>query len=185
MSVTIHTTQGDIKAEIFCDTCPRTAFNFLALAAAGKYNGTIFHRNIKGFMIQGTVRRPVRIRSLTPFAWSSLTFIYLVTPFTLYRNPLIDRTCLTLPPSSCKSYDDKIFLLLFKSFHDQIELMRIQLNHSSWTTVFRRWHGTCYWEEIEYLGWRSDIPRRIPSEQSPWSTWTVFDGQSRSKYQQG
>jgi peptidyl-prolyl cis-trans isomerase-like 3 len=53
MSVTIHTTNGDIKAEIFCDTCPRTAFNFLALAAAGKYNGTIFHRNIRGFMIQG------------------------------------------------------------------------------------------------------------------------------------
>lgn len=53
MSVTIHTTNGDVKAEIFCDTCPRTAFNFLALAAAGKFNGTIFHRNIRGFMIQG------------------------------------------------------------------------------------------------------------------------------------
>ena len=53
MSVTIHTTAGDLKCEIFCDTCPRTAFNFLALAASGKYNGTIFHRNIRGFMIQG------------------------------------------------------------------------------------------------------------------------------------
>ena len=53
MSVTIHTTVGDIKCEIFCDTCPRTAFNFLALAAAGKYDQTIFHRNIKGFMVQG------------------------------------------------------------------------------------------------------------------------------------
>lgn len=53
MSVTIHTTNGDLKAEIFCDTCPRTAFNFLALAAAGKYNGTVFHRNIPGFMVQG------------------------------------------------------------------------------------------------------------------------------------
>jgi cyclophilin family peptidyl-prolyl cis-trans isomerase len=53
MSVTIHTTAGDLKCEIYCDTCPRTAFNFLALAAAGKYNGTIFHRNIRGFMMQG------------------------------------------------------------------------------------------------------------------------------------
>ncbi len=53
MSVTIHTTIGDLKCEVFCDTCPRTAFNFLALAAAGKYNHTIFHRNIRGFMIQG------------------------------------------------------------------------------------------------------------------------------------
>ena len=53
MSVTLHTTVGDIKLEIFCDTCPRTSFNFLALAASGAYDGTIFHRNIKGFMVQG------------------------------------------------------------------------------------------------------------------------------------
>lgn len=52
MSVTIHTTIGDLKVEIFCDTAPRTAFNFLALAASGAYDGTTFHRNIKGFMIQ-------------------------------------------------------------------------------------------------------------------------------------
>jgi peptidyl-prolyl cis-trans isomerase-like 3 len=52
MSVTIHTSIGDLKLEIFCDTAPRTAFNFLALAASGSYDGTTFHRNIKGFMIQ-------------------------------------------------------------------------------------------------------------------------------------
>jgi peptidyl-prolyl cis-trans isomerase-like 3 len=52
MSVTIHTTIGDLKVEIFCDTAPRTAFNFLALAASGAYDETTFHRNIKGFMIQ-------------------------------------------------------------------------------------------------------------------------------------
>lgn len=53
MSVTLHTTIGDIKLEIFCDTAPRTAFNFLALCANGSYDGTLFHRNIRGFMIQG------------------------------------------------------------------------------------------------------------------------------------
>lgn len=53
MSVTLHTSLGDIKVEIFCDTAPRTSFNFLALAASGNYDGTIFHRNMKGFMIQG------------------------------------------------------------------------------------------------------------------------------------
>ena len=55
MSVTLHTTAGDLKLEIYCDTAPRTAFNFLALCASGAYDGTIFHRNIKGFMVQGTI----------------------------------------------------------------------------------------------------------------------------------
>lgn len=32
---------------------PKAAFNFLALAASGYYNNTLFHRNIRGFMIQG------------------------------------------------------------------------------------------------------------------------------------
>ena len=31
---------------------PKTAYNFMALAASGYYAGTIFHRNIKGFMLQ-------------------------------------------------------------------------------------------------------------------------------------
>ncbi|KAK6162471.1 hypothetical protein DH2020_002312 [Rehmannia glutinosa] len=53
MSVTLHTNLGDIKCEIFCDEVPKTAENFLALSASGYYDGTIFHRNIKGFMIQG------------------------------------------------------------------------------------------------------------------------------------
>jgi peptidyl-prolyl cis-trans isomerase-like 3 len=53
MSVTIHTTLGQIKVEIFCDLAPRTSFNFLSLAATGAYTNSIFHRNIPGFMIQG------------------------------------------------------------------------------------------------------------------------------------
>ncbi|KAF3494445.1 hypothetical protein DY000_02058417 [Brassica cretica] len=53
MSVTLHTNLGDIKCEIFCDEVPKGAENFLALCASGYYDGTIFHRNIKGFMIQG------------------------------------------------------------------------------------------------------------------------------------
>merc|ERR1712157_672336 len=53
MGVTLHTSLGDIKIEVFCDTAPRTSFNFLALAASGYYNGTRFHRNIKGFIVQG------------------------------------------------------------------------------------------------------------------------------------
>jgi len=53
MAVTLHTNLGDMKAELFCETAPRTCFNFLALAASGKYDKTLFHRNMPGFMIQG------------------------------------------------------------------------------------------------------------------------------------
>ncbi|KAG9010997.1 Peptidyl-prolyl cis-trans isomerase cyp10 [Tulasnella sp. JGI-2019a] len=52
MSVTLHTTLGDLKIEIFCEAVPKTAENFLALCASGYYDGCTFHRNIKGFMIQ-------------------------------------------------------------------------------------------------------------------------------------
>jgi peptidyl-prolyl cis-trans isomerase-like 3 len=53
MSVTLHTSLGEVKIEIFCEQVPKTANNFLALCASNYYDGTIFHRNIKGFMIQG------------------------------------------------------------------------------------------------------------------------------------
>lgn len=38
---------------MFCDTVPNSSFNFLALAASGYYDGSLFHRNMKGFMLQG------------------------------------------------------------------------------------------------------------------------------------
>ena len=51
MSVTLHTSLGDIKMELFCELTPITCKNFLALCAKGYYNDTIFHRNIKNFII--------------------------------------------------------------------------------------------------------------------------------------
>jgi peptidyl-prolyl cis-trans isomerase-like 3 len=53
MSLTLHTTLGDLKIEIFCEIVPKAAKNFIALCAKGYYDNTIFHRNIKGFIIQG------------------------------------------------------------------------------------------------------------------------------------
>jgi peptidyl-prolyl cis-trans isomerase-like 3 len=53
MSVTLHTSHGDIKIELNCELCPKTAKNFLALCGKKYYDSTIFHRNIKGFIIQG------------------------------------------------------------------------------------------------------------------------------------
>lgn len=53
MAVTLHTTHGDLKLEIFCESVPRTAENFLALCASGAYDNTPFHRLIPDFMLQG------------------------------------------------------------------------------------------------------------------------------------
>jgi peptidyl-prolyl cis-trans isomerase B (cyclophilin B) len=49
----LKTSEGDIKIELFEKEAPISAQNFLAYANAGFYNGTIFHRVIDGFMIQG------------------------------------------------------------------------------------------------------------------------------------
>eukprot|EP00993_Chasmostoma_nieuportense_P005712 NODE_6330_length_546_cov_27.911695_g6165_i0.p1 GENE.NODE_6330_length_546_cov_27.911695_g6165_i0~~NODE_6330_length_546_cov_27.911695_g6165_i0.p1 ORF type:complete len:175 (+),score=61.20 NODE_6330_length_546_cov_27.911695_g6165_i0:30-527(+) len=53
MAVTLHTTMGDLKLELFCDLVPRSCENFLALCASGYYDGLGFHRNVKNFIIQG------------------------------------------------------------------------------------------------------------------------------------
>ena len=50
---TITTNHGDIKIELFDDAAPKTVENFKKLAADGFYDGLIFHRVIKDFMIQG------------------------------------------------------------------------------------------------------------------------------------
>lgn len=52
-TVTLHTNHGDITLEIFEDKVPKTAKNFVELAKKGYYDGTIFHRIIADFMIQG------------------------------------------------------------------------------------------------------------------------------------
>ena len=67
-TATIHTTLGDIKVTLFADQAPKTVRNFSGLAEGTKewtdprvrakstaplYDGTIFHRIIPGFMIQG------------------------------------------------------------------------------------------------------------------------------------
>ena len=51
--ITLHTNFGDITLELFNDKAPVTAANFLQYCRDGHYNGTIFHRVIDGFMIQG------------------------------------------------------------------------------------------------------------------------------------
>jgi len=49
----INTKFGEIEIEFFPDKAPNHVANFIKLAKSGFYNGTIFHRVIPGFMIQG------------------------------------------------------------------------------------------------------------------------------------
>ncbi len=49
----IQTDKGDIVLELFADKVPNTVNNFVFLARQGFYDGTMFHRVIKDFMVQG------------------------------------------------------------------------------------------------------------------------------------
>src|SRR4029077_13108899 len=51
--VVLSTSMGDIKVELYQDKAPITVKNFLDYVKAGYYDGTVFHRVIPGFMIQG------------------------------------------------------------------------------------------------------------------------------------
>jgi peptidyl-prolyl cis-trans isomerase B (cyclophilin B) len=53
MAVILTTNHGKIKLELDAEKAPKTVENFLAYVQAGHYDGTIFHRVIDGFMIQG------------------------------------------------------------------------------------------------------------------------------------
>lgn len=52
-AVVMHTTLGDIHLRLFPEAAPKAVENFVTHAKEGYYNGTIFHRVIKKFMIQG------------------------------------------------------------------------------------------------------------------------------------
>src|SRR5882724_431889 len=49
----IRTSEGDMVVQFWTDAAPNTVENFKKLARSGFYDGTIFHRVVKGFMIQG------------------------------------------------------------------------------------------------------------------------------------
>ncbi len=52
-TATFKTEKGDIAVELYADRAPLTVENFVNLARAGFYDGTTFHRVIRGFMAQG------------------------------------------------------------------------------------------------------------------------------------
>ena len=79
----ISTTAGDITLQLYADKSPVTVANFIDYANSGFYNGTIFHRVIKNFMIQGggfnkdmvkkTTKAPIINESLNRVANSKYT----------------------------------------------------------------------------------------------------------------
>jgi len=73
--VRLSTSEGDIVVELEAEKAPKTVANFLQYVKAGHYNGTVFHRVIPTFMIQGggykpdlgekTARAPIALESRT------------------------------------------------------------------------------------------------------------------------
>jgi peptidylprolyl isomerase len=53
MTVVLETNQGVIEVKLMPDVAPKACENFIGLAQKGYYDGVVFHRIIKGFMIQG------------------------------------------------------------------------------------------------------------------------------------
>ena len=58
INIRMQTSKGDIYLELYPDKAPKTVENFMRYVHAGFYDGTIFHRVIDGFMIQGGGYKP-------------------------------------------------------------------------------------------------------------------------------
>jgi cyclophilin family peptidyl-prolyl cis-trans isomerase len=65
VQVLMKTNKGDIVLELNADKAPKTVANFLRYVDEGFYDGTIFHRVIKGFMIQGGGYTPDMVKKNT------------------------------------------------------------------------------------------------------------------------
>ena len=63
--VVLHTNFGDITLELDADKAPKTAANFMEYVRKGHFDGTIFHRIIDGFMVQGGGFEPGMVQKST------------------------------------------------------------------------------------------------------------------------
>ncbi|WP_263079539.1 peptidylprolyl isomerase [Endozoicomonas sp. Mp262] len=63
--VVLHTNFGDIKLDLDAEKAPETVANFIEYIKSGHFNGTIFHRIIDGFMIQGGGFEPGMVQKKT------------------------------------------------------------------------------------------------------------------------
>jgi len=74
---TLNTSYGEVRIKLFPDECPRTVENFVTHARNGYYDGVVFHRVIKGFMVQ------VILRAQCPKPLIRLPLMLLMAPFGL------------------------------------------------------------------------------------------------------
>ena len=63
--VVISTSLGDVTVELFKDKAPVSVANFLSYATEGFYTGTIFHRVVSGFAVQGGGFTPTMVEKMT------------------------------------------------------------------------------------------------------------------------
>ena len=89
----LETSFGEIHIKLFPEECPKTVENFVSLANKGYYNNLIFHRVIKGFMIQtgdpkgdGTGGESIWVELLM----MNLTSIYVTMPF-VFQWRIVDQ----------------------------------------------------------------------------------------------
>jgi peptidyl-prolyl cis-trans isomerase A (cyclophilin A) len=68
--VVMHTSMGDVTFELYADKSPKSVANFLQYVRDGFYGGTVFHRAIAGYMVQGGLYtrdlQPKRTRAAVP-----------------------------------------------------------------------------------------------------------------------
>ncbi|RZB39948.1 Pro isomerase domain containing protein, partial [Asbolus verrucosus] len=86
-SVTLHTDLGNIKIELFCESCPKTCENFLALCASDYYNGylkyTLFGKVIDGLETLDELEKlPVNQKNYRPLKDIRINNV------TIHANPL-------------------------------------------------------------------------------------------------
>ncbi|KAI3372527.1 hypothetical protein L3Q82_023007, partial [Scortum barcoo] len=72
--VRLHTNKGDLNLELHCDKVPKAGENFIRLCKKGYYDGTVFHRSIRNFMIQGGDPTGTGTGDVVLFSRSFITF---------------------------------------------------------------------------------------------------------------
>jgi cyclophilin family peptidyl-prolyl cis-trans isomerase len=92
--VTLETSMGDITIELYWKHAPNTCRNFAELARRGYYNGTIFHRVIADFMVQGgdptgkfSEESKSNFGGFTNVGSHSQALVAAVPPYTAHNSP--------------------------------------------------------------------------------------------------